>query len=136
MAAEGIYFLKADNDRLQGKMQVHQRFMMEKEFDDDGRTVISETPRCRIFNSCEHFWRTIPELREAGVSVSTRSKSQKAEDIDTDSEDHIYDEFRYACMHRPITPRIKKRKIPVGSFQYERSKLIQAKKKREGQLVL
>ena len=27
------------------------------------------------------------------------------EDIDTDMEDHIYDEWRYMLMERPISPR-------------------------------
>jgi hypothetical protein len=27
------------------------------------------------------------------------------EDIDTEQEDHIYDECRYVMMDRPITPR-------------------------------
>ena len=30
------------------------------------------------------------------------------EDIDTDGEDHIYDEWRYVCMSNPIAPPEKK----------------------------
>ena len=28
--------------------------------------------------------------------------------MDTDGEDHIYDELRYVCMKNPIAPRPKK----------------------------
>jgi len=31
---------------------------------------------------------------------------QRAEDIDTTAEDHIYDETRYFLMSRPVAPRI------------------------------
>ena len=29
------------------------------------------------------------------------------EDVDTEQEDHAADEWRYACMSRPIAPRIE-----------------------------
>ncbi|MBQ8004488.1 MAG: Terminase-like family protein, partial [Oscillospiraceae bacterium] len=35
------------------------------------------------------------------------------EDVNTDGEDHIYDELRYMCMMNPITPKPSaKEKIP------------------------
>ena len=49
------------------------------------------------------------------------------EDVDTDQEDHIYDEVRYALMARPLIPKRVER-IPHGSFMAERDKLIRAKK--------
>ena len=49
------------------------------------------------------------------------------EDVDTKQEDHIYDEFRYFCMHRPVRPK-KVERLPEGSFQRERSKLIKARR--------
>ena len=33
------------------------------------------------------------------------------EDIDTDLEDHIYDEWRYMMMERPISPRQNEAKV-------------------------
>lgn len=83
------YFIawdKGDNTRLAGKMQFHYRLA----FDDEGRSMFY------CFNTCKHFLRTIPNL----VYDET-----KVEDIDTDGEDHIYDECRYVFMQRPITPR-------------------------------
>jgi hypothetical protein len=114
---EGVHFLKADNDRLHGKMQVHKRLKLNEEIDAETGEVISESPMVRVFNSCKGFWRTFPQLRES---------ERNPEDVDTDQEDHIYDEFRYMCMARPIKPK-KVERIPTGSFQAERARLIRAK---------
>ena len=48
------------------------------------------------------------------------------EDVDTDQEDHIYDEFRYACMARPIIPK-RVKQIPSGTFAAERNRYLKAK---------
>ena len=81
-----IHFQKAINDRLNGKMQVHHRLA----FDERGK------PMLQVFSTCRHFIRTIPALVYDQADV---------EDVDTDGEDHIYDELRYACMRHPIAPR-------------------------------
>jgi hypothetical protein len=56
-----------------------------------------------------------------------RVDENNPEDVDTDQEDHIYDSFRYGCMSRPLIPK-KIERIPPGSFQAERTRLIKAKK--------
>lgn len=89
MERERVYFDKGDNSRLDGKMQVHNRLA----FDDNG------IPMLYVFNTCRHFIRTVPNLVYDEKDV---------EDIDTDGEDHIYDELRYVCMENPIAPREKK----------------------------
>lgn len=86
MAKEGVFFDKADHTRIAGKMQMHYRFAFDEE----------ERPMLYIFNTCRHFIRTIPALVYDDTDV---------EDIDTDTEDHIYDECRYVCMANPIPPR-------------------------------
>lgn len=86
---ERIYFERGDNARIDGKMQVHHRLS----FDDNG------WPMLYVFDTCTHFIRTVPNL----VYDET-----KVEDIDTEGEDHIYDELRYVCMKNPIAPRPKK----------------------------
>ena len=83
---EGIYFQKAVNDRINGKMQVHHRMA----FDERGK------PMLYVFNTNRNFIRTVPSLVYDQADV---------EDVDTDGEDHIYDELRYACMRHPISPR-------------------------------
>jgi hypothetical protein len=86
MSAEGVYFEPGDNERLAGKMQVHYRMA----FDAGGY------PQMYVFSTCREFIRTIPALSYDEMHV---------EDIDTDGEDHIYDETRYMCMARPIKAR-------------------------------
>lgn len=86
MERERVYFEKGDHNRIGGKMQVHHRLA----FDGDGR------PMLQVFDTCRHFIRTVPNLVYDETDV---------EDIDTDGEDHIYDELRYVCMKNPIAPR-------------------------------
>lgn len=89
MEREGVYFDGADNERIAGKMQFHHRLA----FDDNG------IPMFYCFSTCKHFIRTIPELVYDEKDV---------EDINTDMEDHIYDECRYVMMENPISPPPKK----------------------------
>ena len=81
----GIYFSPGDNDRIPGLMQCRYRL----QFDVRGRA------RCYIFSNCKDFIRTIPLQMHDAVRV---------EDIDTEIEDHICDEWRYFCQSRPIAP--------------------------------
>ena len=113
----GLFFLKADNDRIRGKQQVHQRLQLETDTDPVTGEVKKEWPRLVVFNSCTNWWRTMMELRES---------PKDPEDVDTDQEDHLYDCTRYLCMSRPITPR-RKHDIPQGTFAAERRRMIRAK---------
>ncbi len=81
----GVYFQKGDHDRIPGWMQCHYRL----QFDEDGY------PRMYVFENCKAFLRTIPLMIY---------DEHKPEDLDTDLEDHVCDEWRYMCMSRPITP--------------------------------
>jgi hypothetical protein len=56
-----------------------------------------ETPMLFVFSTCRDFIRTIPALTH---------DPHRAEDVDTDSEDHIADECRYACMSRIWTAKV------------------------------
>lgn len=89
MERERVYFDRGDNARLDGKMQIHHRLA----FDESG------VPMFYCFNTCQNFIRTIPALVY---------DEKHPEDVDTDGEDHIYDEFRYVCMRNPIAPRPRK----------------------------
>lgn len=84
-----LYFEKGDNARISGKMQVHHRLA----FDEEGY------PMMYIFSTCRQFIRTFPVL----VYSQTHP-----EDVDTDGEDHSYDETRYACMQHPLKARENK----------------------------
>ena len=115
---EGLFFLKADNDRLRGKQQCHQRFMLEETTDPQTGEVTAEYPRFVAFNSCKNWWRTMTQLRE---------DVKNPEDVDTDQEDHMYDTTRYAFLSRPIIPKIRE-PIPQGTFAAARRRHIRAKK--------
>lgn len=53
-----------------------------------------------VFSTCRHFIRTLPALVYSQVDV---------EDVDTEGEDHIYDECRYVCMDHPVAPPLVRR---------------------------
>lgn len=88
-----IYFEKGNHERINGKMQLHHRLA----FNEDG------IPLFYCFKNCKNFIRTVPAL----VYDET-----KVEDIDTDGEDHIYDECRYVAMANPIAPPVRVRVQP------------------------
>lgn len=116
---QGVAMLKADNDRIQGINQVHKRFALEPDMDKETGEILNENPRLQVFNTCYHFWRTVPALQ---------AHKTKIEDVDTTQEDHIYDELRYACMFKPLRPKRAQAGAPPGSFQAERAKLIRARR--------
>jgi hypothetical protein len=117
LTASGLHFLKADNDRKQGKTQVHKRFEVEEIVDERTGEIISERPRFYATESCKHFWRTIPLLRE---------DAKNPEDVDTKQEDHIYDCVRYGFMFKPIVVK-RKQFTPQGTFTKERERMIRAR---------
>lgn len=83
-----VTWFPGDNTRLAGKMQFHYRLA----FDNTGDCMF------QVFDVPENrdFIRTVPMLVYS---------DRHPEDIDTEMEDHIYDETRYVMMDRPIAPR-------------------------------
>lgn len=55
---------------------------------------VDGVPMIYCFNTCVDSIRTIPFLQH---------DQRRAEDLDTESEDHAADEWRYGCMSRPWT---------------------------------
>jgi hypothetical protein len=88
MERERVHFEKGDHARIDGKMQVHNRLA----FDEEGK------PMFYVFSTCKHFIRTVPNLVYDETDV---------EDIDTDGEDHHYDQCRYVMMKNPMAARLK-----------------------------
>ena len=84
-ARYGILFTPGDNSRIPGWMQCHYRL----QFDENGYS------RMYVFSNCKAFSRTIPTLIY---------DEHKPEDLDTDLEDHVADDWRYAAMSRPVAP--------------------------------
>ena len=76
----------ADKNRIQGKIQVHERLKQDK---TTGR------PRMQFFNTCVNI---IRELQSIPIDQN------KPEDVDTKASDHAYDALRYLIMSRPQKP--------------------------------
>ena len=89
MLRKGVVLRKADNARIVGYVQVRQRIAG----DEDG-PMLYATKNCH-----DGFWRTMPDLV---------MDERHVEDVDTDQEDHAYDDTRYACQSRPWMTVVKK----------------------------
>lgn len=91
MAKEKVFFRHADNKRVSQKGALSGWDQMRTRLvgDDDGH------PMLFVFDTCRDFIRTVPVLQH---------DPDRPEDLDTDGEDHVADEARYACMSRPWVP--------------------------------
>lgn len=99
-----IYFTPGENSRIPGWMQCHYRL----QFDDEGFA------RMYVFDNCAGFIRTIPLMQFSQTHP---------EDMDSSLEDHIADEWRYACMSRPVTPLRRCEPMPELFDPLRRSKV-------------
>jgi hypothetical protein len=103
----GVYFRAADNKRVAtagamgGWDQLRSRLKGEE-----------DKPMLYLFSNCTHTIRTLPMMQHDPV---------RAEDMDSDGEDHACDETRYACMSRPYVTQGKKAKSDKPS-DYEDEK--------------
>lgn len=79
----GVYLRPSDKRRLPGWQAIRSRLIGE-----------DDKPRLFIFSTCQHLIRTLPALQH---------DDRKPEDLDTESDDHLADALRYACMSRPYT---------------------------------
>jgi len=100
MAKHCGYWRRADNARVpqRGAMggwdQMRQRLI--------GESI--DRPMLVCFNTCDHSIRTIPVLQH---------DKDRLEDVNTESEDHAADEWRYACMSRPWIRDNPKSDLPL-----------------------
>ena len=86
MINKGCRWRPADRSagsRVSGKNEIHRRLQV-----DPG----TEEPRVVFFNNCK---KTIEQLPTIPLD------KRNSEDVDTNSEDHLYDAFRYGVMTRP-----------------------------------
>lgn len=89
-ASEGVYWSKAKNDRISGKMALHERLRYDGTKPDEWPGLVF------ITEECPHAIRTIPAVTY---------DEHIPEDVDTEGEDHAYDTIRYFCMSRPWAPK-------------------------------
>ena len=99
----GFNMIKANNDRINGLVMVDDIF--KQTIDENG------SPMFQVFNTCRDFVRTIPLLTPNPIHP---------EDVDTNLEDHAYDDHRYAIMSDFVMhPTTYMRKIN-GSWRQQR----------------
>jgi hypothetical protein len=104
MFNEGDYpsvdFRRGDNQRLPGWDQMRARL--------DG---VDGRPMIYCFDTCSDSIRTIPSLQHDETNP---------EDLDSDSEDHAADEWRYAVMSRPWT---KPKPASLSPYDFKHQKI-------------
>lgn len=90
MGRHGLILRAGDHNRHAGYLEMRGRIAGN----EDG-------PMLYVTKNChDGFWRTIPDLV---------MDEADPEDVDTDQEDHAYDDARYACMSRPWMKTIEKK---------------------------
>ena len=101
-----IMFNECSKGREQMAEQVKIRLDGYK--DENGK----QFPALRFFSTCFHSIRTIPNL--------THDK-HNPEKVDTNGEDHAYDETGYACLSRPYAPEdpAKKKQKKRDKYKHE-----------------
>lgn len=104
-------FHEADNKRVtqvgsstqRGPMGGWDQLRARLNGDPDGNPMVV------CFDTCKDSIRTIPVLQHDPARM---------EDLDTNSEDHAADEWRYACMSRPYIPTVEKdEKKPFSDYK-------------------
>jgi hypothetical protein len=83
----GIYLVPGDDSSRKAKIKQFRERLRPDSSDPGGK------PMMLVCSNCEHFIRTIPNLV---------MDSHDVEDVDTDGEDHVYDEACHLAMGRPI----------------------------------
>lgn len=106
--AKIVPFRPADNKRIPGRGAMGGWDQMRSRFvgDEDGLPMIV------TFSTCVDSIRTIPALQHDPL---------KAEDLDSDMEDHAADEWRYACMSRPWIRKKPESDKPKNATGYKRT---------------
>jgi len=86
MISRGCRWRPADRSkgsRVAGKNQIHRRLQIDE---------FTGEPKLVIFNTCKNLIAQLPNLP---------LDKNNPEDVDTNSEDHLYDALRYGVMSRP-----------------------------------
>jgi hypothetical protein len=106
--AKVVPFRPADNKRIPGRGAMGGWDQMRSRLvgDEDG------LPMLVTFSTCVDSIRTIPALQHDPL---------KAEDLDSDMEDHAADEWRYACMSRPWIRKKPENETPKNQSGYKRT---------------
>jgi hypothetical protein len=106
--AAGVHLRPADNKRVASRGALGGWDLMRQRMvgDEDGRPMVV------CFSTCAASIRTIPALQHDDA---------RPEDLDTDSEDHAADEWRYACASRPWVRQARRPPDPLQEMTRTRS---------------
>lgn len=74
---------RSKGSRVSGKNEIHRRLQVDE---------VTGEPRLLIFNNCRNLISQLPSLP---------LDKKNPDDVDTKSEDHLYDALRYGVMTRP-----------------------------------
>jgi hypothetical protein len=74
---------RSAGSRVAGKNELHRRLQVDE---------FTQEPRIVFFNTCKHLIAQLPSIP---------LDKNNPEDVDTKSEDHLYDALRYGIMTRP-----------------------------------
>ena len=85
----GLILAPGDPSRALKYRQFHEHLKVPH--DDEGK--VNGVPMIQIYSDCSHFIRTVPALILDEHNI---------EDVETDSEDHVYDEACHIMMRRPV----------------------------------
>jgi len=107
-SAHDIYLSPGDPSRSLKIRQFRERMAYKR---DEITGKIADRPMLQVYSTCKSFIRTIPALC---------MDEMNPEDIDTDQEDHIYDEACHIVMARPV-----KINILPSTFHSEADRIVQ-----------
>ena len=105
-----VQFREADNNRVNGWDQMRGRMNGEMYATEDDEIEFGD-PLIFTFDDCLDSIRTIPTMQH---------DEDRVEDLDSDLEDHAADEWRYACMSRPISLVPKPKPTPAAPLSVRR----------------
>jgi hypothetical protein len=111
-----LNFRRADNARVaqKGAMGGWDQVRERLKGDEAGSGLV-------IFSTCTHLIRTLPALQH---------DPHKAEDVDTEGEDHAPDTLRYGCMSRPLVRDKPKQEGPRFDTQLTVAEIIKRQTQR------
>lgn len=103
-SSHGVKFRPADNTRvaMRGRMGGWDAVRSRMKGDEGGRVLIA------FFATCIDTIRTVPVMQH---------DPNRAEDLDTHSEDHALDDVRYACTSRPWTTATPTEDVPLKGLE-------------------
>lgn len=103
-AVNGVQCLAADNTRVAKRGAMSGWNNIRRRLTGD-----HGIPTFYVFSTCVHFIRTVPVLQH---------DSNRPEDLDTEAEDHVADEVRYALASRPWAGAAPKQAEPILDIRH------------------